>query len=215
MSAHLPSFYALFARKPNTYIWDVLERGLIQATLDFANMSGVPSAHGVEDLFRPFSRSMWVPVRTRKAKPLLKTVRTRRQAILLSQVIQSRTISTHRRHQLELRYALSLIVDEKSIAKFADRLSYRLEAIPFQLGFVGGSLAYRFSIKSVAAGWALGLVALIDGDYALRSCEECARYFTIFDAKKHRQRYCEECAADARRESAAARQRRWRQKQRR
>lgn len=182
--------------------------------LDFANMVGLKE-YSVEHLFSPFSRPMWVPVRPTNEKPLLKNVRVRRRATLLGGDMQSCTRSTYIRQQRELCYALKLIIDKKSISEFEDRLSHRLEAIPFQLSVVGGSLIYRFSIKTVSAGWALALVALADSDYILRHCEECDRYFVIFDARKRRQRFCSDCTIDVQREGASARQRRWRQKQRR
>ena len=99
-----------------------------------------------------------------------------------------------------------------SHCRIHDKLDRRLKEITFRLGFVNGSLVYRFSVDSVGAGWALGLAALLDSSCPLRRCKECRCYFAIFNPKKHQQRYCIDCADDVRGEKAAARQRRWRQK---
>lgn len=206
-------YFALLGIDPNTFTLSDFGQQLIQATLDFANMRGAEPSE-VDAIFSPFRRDMWILARPKPEEPMLKKVQTRRQATLLTgKVYRSRTRDTYRRQQQDLFKALGDIVDKGTVgSSLHNKLDRWLKEIPFSIGFVKGSLVYRFSVGSVGAGWALGLATLLDSDCQLRCCEECFCYIAIFNRQAQQRRYCEACAKDVNREKTAKRLRKWRQR---
>ena len=201
---------------PRTAHWAEFEQLLIEATLAFANMAREEiTEEGVDALFDPFADDLTVLARPKKGAALLGTVQ-RRPILLTSHFIHSRTKSAYKSQQKELRDALYSMVTKGTVEKaLQKRLDKRLADIAFRLGIINDNFVYRFSVETVAAGWALGIVVLLDGDYPLKQCEVCNQYFATFKPKEHPRRYCLSCADVRRKKSAATRQKKWRNRRKR
>jgi hypothetical protein len=209
---------------PGPMTQDDFDEPLIQAVIDFANMGlGLATAHDVEALFSPFARERWVLARPGGEKRLFEAVhplkRPARRARLLGGPIfeakKTRTIGTYKHQQRLVREILDCATaGDATPEKAAEKLNFWVEIVPIKLGFIDGKLVHQFRIESVMEGWALALVVLHDSERKVRACEECNRYYVIFQPKGHQQRYCPDCAEDARKNSQLERQRRFREKKR-
>ncbi len=203
---------------------------VIQATLDFANLDiGDVTTLEIEALFAPFTPSIPIVGADDTQLGEVRPMRSRgyknsRQAY--STLGRDKWSESDRQGteayiglQRKLRTVLADIASDPEAAArdHATWIDERLRELPWGLAFSEGRIVYRYSVSGVEAGIALGLAFLFDLGlvHDLRECPECGRVYVIFDLKRNRKVYCDECAADAHRESASKRQRQWRESQKR